>query len=365
MKKLVIIGCGPRGLAMALRASLYKDYEVTVIDPDPLITWSFPYMIEDLQMRSPISFDLTTLCPDLKEYSLSNYLNYSYEYANQFEVEICDILCTRKDFINYLKSLFKLLKNSTNVKFIFDQALLIKDGNITCNTVNVNYDYLIISAGKNNHCIETPSYLKNKPLITLQDLLLKRNKSKYLNVIGSGQQAAEIVEYAARQNLYVNWIQKHTPIIKQYPAPCILDWGVKSALSSYYSTLHRSDYKNTYLKEVKEWGPSITPHIALKLEEVNYSILNPTTTEYLNKIADNILALGFKQEVKLLDLDFNLTLDPQANNFPEIQKDFQSTSNSNVYFTGLLALRFDGPRQGSVISAALTANKIMQSILNN
>jgi pyruvate/2-oxoglutarate dehydrogenase complex dihydrolipoamide dehydrogenase (E3) component len=365
MKKIVIIGCGPRGLAMALRASLYKNYEVVIIDPNPLITWSFPYMMEDVLMRSPISFDLTTLCPDIQKFSLANYLNYSYKYNNQFEVEYCDIFCSRLEFINYLKYIFNLVKSSTSIKFIFDQALLIKDGNITCNTINVNYDYLIISTGKNNHCIDCPSYLKNKPLITLQDLLLKRNKSKYLNVIGSGQQAAEIVEYAARQNLYVNWIQKHTPIIKQYPSPSIQDWGIKSALSSYYSTLHRSDYKNNYLKEVKEWGPSITPHIALKLEEVNYSILKPTTTEHLNKIADNILALGFKQEIKLLDVNFNLALDPQAFNFPQIQKDFQSSSHSNIYFTGLLALRFDGPRQGSIISAAQTANKIMQNILNN
>lgn len=364
MKKIVIIGCGPRGLAMALRASLYN-YEVVIIDKDPLITWSFPYMLEDIQMRSPISFDLTTLCYDIQQYSLSNFLNQPTTFSNQSEVENCDVLCSRVEFINYLKHIFNTLKTKPNVKFIFDHAIKINDGNITCNTVNVTYDYLIISAGKNTHCINKPAYLNNKPLITLQDLLLKRNKSKYLNVIGSGQQAAEIVEYAARQNLYVNWIQKHTPIIKQYPVPSIQDWGVKSALSSYYSTLHRSDYKNNYLKEVKEWGPSITPYIALKLEEVNYSIINPSTTQYLNQIADNILSLGFKQEVKLLDLSFNIDLESQASNFPNIKKDFQSTSHSNIYFTGLLALRFDGPRQGSIISAANTANKIMNSILNS
>lgn len=364
MKTIVIVGAGPRGLAMALRASLYN-YQIIIIDEDPISTWRAPNMLENIQMRSPISFDLTTLCPDLNNYSLSTFLNLSTKYTSQEEVENCDILCSRYDFINYLKFIYLELAKRKNVKFIFKKAYSISANYINCFNEKVTYDYLIICTGINNHKIEYPAYLQNQPLINLKQILNKQYSSKYFNVIGSGQQSAEIVEYLARQNLYVNWIQKHTPTIKQYPVPSIKEWGIKSALGPYYSTLSKSNDKNNYLQEVKKAGPTITPYIALKLEDLNYSIIKPTTTEYLNNVAHNVLALGFKQEIELLPFDFEIMKDCQAVNFPNIDKNFRSSSNNNIYFSGLLALRFDGPRQGSIISSALTANNIMCSILEN
>lgn len=364
MKTIAIVGAGPRGLAMALRASLYN-YEVIVIDEDPISTWRAPNMLEDIQMRSPISFDLTTLCDDLNIYSLATFLKIDSKYSSQEEVENCNVLCSRYDFINYLKFIYLELSKRKNVKFIFKKAHSISTHYINCFNEKVFYDYLILCTGLSNHKIEYPAYLHNQPLINLKQILNKQYTSKYFNVIGSGQQSAEIVEYLARQNLYVNWIQKHTPAIKQYPVPSIKEWGIKSALGPYYSTLTKSNDKSGYLQEVKKVGPTITPYIALKLEDLNYSIIKPTTTEYLNKAAHNILALGFKQEIALLPFEFDIAKDCQSVNFPSIDKDFRSSSNQNIYFSGLLSLRFDGPRQGSIISSALTANQIINSILNN
>jgi len=364
MKKLVIVGCGPRALAVALRASLY-DYNITIIDEFPLGTWSTSNMLEDMLMRSPISFDLTTFYPELAQYSLASFLNKNVVYSTQKDVEECTILCTRQEFKLYLNYIYSILLRK-NIVINNSNVSLVTETNVVCkNSTIVPYDYLILSTGKNNHIIDIPNYLRNKHLLTIKDIIYKNYTNREVNVIGSGQQAAEIVEYLSRNKSNVTWIQKHTPLVEPYPTPSIKNWGLYSALGNYYSTLSSITSRDEYLMNVKNWGPSITPHITTQLQKQSFNLLlNPSTTKELNLNAYFILALGFKQDIKLLNFNFNIALDKHATNFPSIKKDFQSTSHPNIYFTGLLALRFDGPRQGSIISSAFTATTIINSMNN-
>ena len=78
---ITIIGAGPRGLSLALYA-LFKNYKVTLIDSNPLHTWASDYLISDLEMKSPLSFDLVTYIKELQEFSLSNYLKLDYTFSS-------------------------------------------------------------------------------------------------------------------------------------------------------------------------------------------------------------------------------------------------------------------------------------------
>lgn len=363
MKNLVIIGAGPRGLAVALRASLHTEFKVTVIDEEPLSTWTFPRMLSDIQMRSPITFDLTTFHSDLKEYSLSYFLGYKFVTETQEQAEYSDIFCYRKDFVDYLKFIVEELKKN-KVCFARQKVLDITDSTVECNSTKIEYDYLIMATGRKTQEVKLPSYLRNKKLIDVRNLHDVPWNNKPINVLGSGQQSAELVEFLARQKARVTWIQKHKPKIEQYPVPTMKQWGIRTALGSYYCDLSLN--KPMYLKRVKQWGPSITPYIASKLEKVTYKVvLDPQSTNDINIESDFILATGFTQQIGLLPHTFNLDRNPYDVYLPKINKSFNSTSHLNVYFTGMLAVRYDGPRQGSIISSADTANNIIKNILSS
>lgn len=358
MKHIVIIGGGPRGLAVALRASMYN-YKVTVVDKAPMSTWTFPYMLPDMQMRSPITFDLVTYCPELQEYSLAKFLNHKVKAECQKEIEACTTYCRRQDFINYLKYIVDLLKKR-GVVFAKHNACRITTTHVECEAIKLPYDYLVVAAGRKAHQPKCPCYLKNKKLITIADLPEQSWKGKGINVIGSGQQAAEIVEYLCSQQAKVVWIQKHKPKVSQYPAPSYTEWRERSALGTYYT---KALDKQGYLKRVKQWGPSITPHIANKLERCKYRVLyNPTSTSEINMDYEFILAAGSNNEVELLNFDFNIDKNYLNPKLPRLNTNFQSTSNPNIYFTGLLALLCGGPRQGSIISSGDTARTILETI---
>jgi len=364
MKNLIIIGAGPRGLAMALQALKYKDkFNISIVDPNPMSTWKFPYMLPDMEMRSPITFDLVTFQRDMKQYSLAKFLKEEVVAESQKEVEDNTLFCRRKEFVNYLKYIIVLLKQG-GVSFVPRKTLGISDTFITTDKGNLYYDYLVVAMGKSTQETKCPSYLRNKKLLSTSCLFNCGWSEKIVNVVGSGQQAAEVVDYLCGQRAEVNWLQKHTPKVHQYPVPSFKDWGITSALGPYYSKARIN--KADYIRRVKQWGPSITPYINNRLETRNYKITKDiTNTNSINMEGQFFLATGFNQEVKLLNTTFDIKKNRNNTNLPDIVNSFQSSSHPNIYFTGGLATHFDGPRQGSIISSGLTAHTILLSILKN
>lgn len=362
MRKIVILGGGPRGLAVALQASLLN-YDVTIIDNRFLSTWSFPNMISNIQMRSPISFDLTTLNSNLKTFSLSNYLGYNLNFENLEEVESSNIFCNRAEFVNYLKYIISFLKAS-KVKFILDNVTLITSNSIvTKSKKTLEFDYLIIATGKNTQTCKCPSFLKENHL-NINSIYNTDWNKKEVYVVGDGQQSAEYINYLNSQNALITWVIKKEPKVSQYPVPSFKDWGHQTAFGNSY--LNQTQHKLNYLENVKNWGPSITPYIYNKIKDIKLEkIVAPSNTKNINTEADFILATGYEQDINILNFSFDYKKDPLNSKLPNIKKDFKLFSQPNIYFTGLLALYYDGPRQGSILSSANTAKTIMESIQNN
>lgn len=362
MKNLVIIGSGPRGLAVALKACLYKDkFNIYVVDKEPTSTWKFPNMLSNMEMRSPITFDLTTFQEQLKEYSLAKFLNKEVKDNTQIEVENNTNFCKREEFIEYLKYIISILVKE-GVKFIKREVKIIDNNFISTEIENIYYDYLVIATGKVSQEEKCPSFLKEKSLISTNDLFDIDWKDKIISVIGSGQQSAEVVEYLCSQKASVFWVQKEKPIVNQYPVPSYKEWGIASALGPYYSKTSLNRFE--YLMKVKQWGPSITPYINNLLITHKYTnIINPSSTSDLHISDYFLLATGFTQDINLLNINFNIKKNINNNKLPDIVNAFQSSSHPNIYFTGTLAIQFDGPRQGSIISSGITAHTIILSIL--
>jgi hypothetical protein len=363
MKKILIIGAGPRGLSVALQAC-FLNYDITIIDPTPLSTWSIPNIIDNIYMRSPITFDLTTFNSNLRKFSLSNFLKKDINSFTQQEVEETSLFCSRIEFKSYLDFIVLYLQKQ-NVKFYKEHVNTIHLNKVVSSSnTELFYDYLIIATGSQTQELKIPCYLNKKNIILPNQIFNNNWKDKEIYVLGSGQQSAEYVYYLKSKKAVPIWIQKHRPIISQYPVPSFKEWGSQSALGNFYST--QIFNKDLYLKQVKEWGPSITPYINNKLKKFNYiTIKDPKTTQDLNLDIPFVIATGYTQNIDKLQFNFNLEKDKSNNCLPNITKDFQSTSNSNIYFTGLLASRYDGPRQGSIISASLTSEKILNSINAN
>ncbi len=364
MKHIVILGGGPRGLAVALQAAL-SNYQVSIIDTHFLSTWSFPNMVDNLQMRSPKSFDITTLNPNLYNYSLSKFLNIPIQTKCLTDVENINIFCSRINFYNYLQYVIKILKQ-LNVRFITTKINTINTHNlITEKNSIINFDALVIATGRLTQTVKTPSFLKNQN-VTIENIYNTDWNNKEVYIVGDGQQSAEYVNYLCSQKAKVTWLIKKDPIVSQYPVPSHKEWGVQSAFSNFYKDQYTQSEKNIYLENVKKWGPSITPYINNLISKYSINVLKDIkTTKELNIYNPFILATGYEQDIDLLNFSFNLKRDKYNNKLPSISKHFQSTSNPNIYFTGLLALRYDGPRQGSILSSANTAKTILNSIENN
>lgn len=362
MHKIIIIGGGPRGLAVALRASMHSNLQVTIIDKSFLSTWSSNNMISNLQMRSPISFDLTSLCPDIEEYSLANYLKIPIRVTTLKELEEVDSFCHRDEFKSYLEGIITILKNR-NVIFLKNKALKISELNVTTENQILSYDSLIIATGKGTQDIKCPAFLQNIGLIT-QDIYNYDWFNKDVNVIGDGQQSAEFIDYLNQQHANITWIVKHNPIVSQYPIPSYKEWGSQSGFSNFYKD--QSLNKDEYLHNIKQWGPSITPYIYKKIKDIRLNkIINPQSTKNINTQAPFILATGSIQNINLLNFTFNIKKDKNNGCLPSIKNNFQSESHPNIYFTGLLSLRYDGPRQGSIMSSGPTAQTIINTINNH
>lgn len=364
MKKLVIIGAGPRGLAVALRAVQHQELEVHIVDPKPLSTWLFPNMVPHMQMRSPVSFDLVTFQQDLHPlYSLAKYMKiYEPMPITQKEVENFPHLCMRQDFINYLAFITQTIEAQGGTIVKRKVTDVTEDKVLLFGGYALEYDYMVVAVGKANQSPILPNYLRESAnLKTVQDLCMCSWFKQEVNVVGSGQFAAELVEFLTRQGAIVNWITKHVLAVSQYPVPSCKDWGLKSALGDFYSRGLMEPKE--YLKEVKQWGPTITPYIANLLDGRSYKVIQPESTKELNLELPTFLAAGSKEDASLLPVSLPIKRDPTSTNLPSIVKPFKSSSHPNVYFTGGLAVRYDGPRQGSLISSGLTAKAIITDVL--
>lgn len=365
-KSIVILGCGPRGLTAALQALKYKDkYNIYLIDPSPISTWKYPHMVVDMKMRSPITFDLTTFQKDLQTYSLSNYLGYNTEPVfTQQEVEKNSIYCKREEFLKYLQYILNILQKE-GVTLIKQKPTVISKDEIVFKSTKLQYNYLIIATGKFTEEPVIPNYIKHSNINFCKDVYSNNWVNKKVYVLGSGQFAAEIVNYLiTTTNKHIFWVQSKEPKVEQYPAPSFKNWGLFSALSNYYyKNLSIKQTGEEYLKRVKSWGPSITPYINNKLLKNidKYTVIKPNDIK-IESNSEFILALGRRQNINNLPLDFSISKGYSQDKVPRLNRDFSSYSNPNIYFTGLLSLELGGPNQGSLISCGETAKVILNSI---
>lgn len=372
-KKLYILGSGPRGLSVALAAAQYLDkLDVFLVDEKEMSQWKSPNLIDSIQMRSPITFDLVTYIQELQNHSLSNFLDKPIKFSsNQRDIEQCDIYCSRKKFLQYLQNIRRTVIRS-GVKPIKKTVTTINESYLQSSDRKYLFDYLVLSGGLSFTKLQEPYYAKNysDKIISVKDLLSNgyyKTDNKFL-VYGSGQNAAEVVSWLAENKRSVYWILKHNYKITQYPVPSHKDWSIRSALGPAYRNTKAT--KAQYLKAVKEWTPSITPYIAERINEnINYiSIIKPTGVAEILSLMDDanfiLCQTGTKPDVNLIPFNFDIAINPKNPCYPNIKDGFVSTSHPNIYFTGTLCRLFDGPRQGSIISAGITAKEIMRNIIN-
>lgn len=368
---ITIIGAGPRGLSTALYA-LHKGHTVNLIDPDPLHTWNTNYIISNLQMRSPVTFDLVTYIEELQDFSLANFLNIPYTFTSkQCIIEFNNIKVSRSHFSSYLQ--FILKKITSKINLIKKKVIDVIENNVYLNdSTIIKSDAVVFCIGYTGK-LNIPKWLNStnlsKSIISLNTILSNKNiyKDKKWLVIGSGQGAAEITEYLCNLNGYVNWVTNNPIKVYQYPAPDIKLWGKKSALGDYYRSLNNSIDKVNYLKKVKKWQPSITPYIDHKLKQVNnkYKILHLNNyTDILNLEFDYIvLATGLNPSIASLPTSIKIPSNSFNTIFPNITQGFKlNVPNCDWYVSGILATFYDGPRQHSLISSGLTAKEIINNI---
>jgi lysine/ornithine N-monooxygenase len=357
---LIVIGIGPRGLGLILRA-VKEGVPIIGIDPNPLATWKPPNMIEDMYMRSPITFDLVTFQEDLKDYSLANYVNQEPIVGNQREIESNTTIVHRKTFISYLNDIWNDLKSRIN--YIPEKVISIEPNRVTLSN-NDRIDGTIVSATGSNSRPNIPIWSR-RYLTEGRTMEYKRFISKdiplksHIGVIGSGQNAAEVAYSLAYKGYRVTILMKHKPKIERYPLPTYKQWKVKSGLGDYFRKLSLEDRKK-YLKDIKLWQPSITPYIEDKLTQIGvnrYQVNKVSDLERLSPIDYFILCAGSKTDINNLPLAFNENVYPELPNQPYLSQGF--ISKNDIYYTGSLAKGYDGPRQGSLISIGITSKEII------
>lgn len=365
---LIIIGLGPRGLGLILRA-IQSGIKVVGIDPFPLSTWTPPNIIKDMYMRSPITFDLVTFQKDLQEFSLANYLDeeINIDKLNQREVESNITIVHRTDFNNYLKEIWGYIK--PRIEYIPEKAISISNRTVTLSNNEVIDGSIVVASGNNsklNVPIWNRRYISEGKSSNYKRFLDKKVSTKnHIAVIGSGQNAAEVAYDFKKRGYKVTILTKHKSKVDKYPLPTYKDLGVRTALGDYYRRLPLKDKVN-YLKDIKKWQPSITPYIDSKLKEFKVNKFTLTGTRDLNRLTPidyYILCAGFKPNINNVPLEINEDTYELLPNFPILNKGF--ISNKGIYYTGLLATGYDGPRQGSLISIGETSEEIINHYKEN
>lgn len=365
--KIAIVGCGPRGLSAALYILSYIDeVSIDIYDPDCLKTWSFPNLLDDIRMRSPITFDLVTNDPDMYRFSLSKFMNINLKPLplNQSSLEALDHPVDRKSFIEYLHYIKDFLIKS-GVNFIKETA-----HTITAFSVNNNkYDAVILSMGSSTKRVY-PNWLRDeevkylvKPLSESHDI-----KNENILVVGSGQSAAEYVAYFSSNNI-VHWMCNKELKIHNYPAPSYTEWKEHSALGKVFLNLKTKQEKKNYLRDVKQWGPSITPHTYSEIKYNKTSIRNLSyegsrdIKAYIanNNISCILVAIGGQPDITRAPIGSAVLSEVN----PYLPKVYPGYKMSNgIYVTGLIALDYGGPRQGSLVSTGDTSKEIALDIKN-
>jgi lysine/ornithine N-monooxygenase len=363
-----IVGAGPRALSIAIYAQ-HMGKKVYLIDPEPLSTWKLPNILPKVVMRSPKSFDLVSFMPEeFDSWRLDTYQGLPYKYESQQEIEACPCLVNREEFIEYLYHSFNRLI-SRGITHIPKSAIGIgKDWIRLSDKSILHVDAVVVAIGSSsspkvpNWISKTDHYQK---LISKKELIELEELSKTYMVVGSGQAAGEYVSHLATTSK-VYWITNKDYRVDQYPAPTYKEWGPKSALGSYYRSFYGdSSLEESYLKSIKAWQPSITPHLRAELEDKKDRIveLRLESVRDVDQVIDQVdhilIATGFKTSLSSNPLFNDIQRLPNDPNYPLLSS-FRSTSG--IYFTGQLAIRFDGPRQASMISAALTAKEILEDM---
>lgn len=369
-----IIGGGPRGLSVALYA-LSRNLTVELFDPKPLSSWHTQNIISNILMRSPVSFDLVNFLPELSQFSLAKYLGYAVDYTSmsQKDVELCDIEVDRNKFYSYLEHIFKYLLSQKNFKYYSKRITNISQNFIRSNRNEYAYRNLVLSSGNYLNRIKYPSWIDynnlSKKIVSLNSI--KHISNCKILVVGSGQGAAEAVQYLASYN-EVSWVVKKLPLVTKYPVPDYKYWGVKSALSNYYSNYLKTwNSKLNYLSKIKKWQPSITPKIKSELDRLDYELIQINSNVDLLKVNSDydfvICITGYQLNYslirKLFDSNFLPIKHSYIPNTLDITNNFKVRNLDKVYVTGNLALSYDGPRQGSLISSGITSKTIVEDII--
>lgn len=348
---LSIIGCGPRGLALALIAR-ERGIEFQVFDAEPIHTWQTPNILSGINMRSPLTFDLVTGLR-LPQYSLMEFLGYKpLSLPSQAEIELYPIRCSRAEFLSYLE----WIKCGLNSYIINDNVIEIGLDFVRTPTKCYPSDYIAVCLGESVAKPVVPEWVANTHLPIIQPRDIERTTRPEYYVVGSGQRAAETC-ITLKDKAPVTLFYKRPWRVEEYPAPSWKDWYYRSALGPYYRQL-ASKHRANYLKEVKAWQPSITPEVAAQLKGVK--LVPPGEIEITN--AAVVLATGTQPKLSLVPLQNPIKQDCLNPNLPLLSNGFKS-SQANLYFSGTLATGFDGPRQASVISAGMTAWEITSDIL--
>lgn len=365
-RRVVIVGAGPRGIAIAIEAR-YRGYECILIDRYPMGSWrdAAPNMV----MRSPLSFDL--VYPGAPTWGTSSLISFVHPGSSepnwgdcmQRGLEYMGERCTRDTFIAYANRCLLEL----DVPVVKDRVLMVERNWVRTTTDYIQADLVVVAAGLSPITL-VPDWILpvSHKLVTYREVVDGLPRGTYA-VIGGGQSGAEYCELLARQGHKVYWLINETPKVTQYPAPSYRDWGIRSALSGYYRTIPSPSLAQEYLGQIKAWQPSITPHIHTLMQQKGDAITTlqgPGTREgqgtweiLQRKVTGVLLCTGSKPPI----VDYGEI--PIRSGGRLVLNNFMASNG--VYHTGLTAIGYDGPRQASVISAGITAKEILDADLDS
>jgi cation diffusion facilitator CzcD-associated flavoprotein CzcO len=366
MRKVLIVGAGPRGIAIAIEGK-HRGYECVLVDSSyPMSSWDDA--APNLVMRSPLSFDLVyPNAPTWDQYSLIGYVHPGSSEPQwgvdadtvQRGMEYMEERCSRDTFIQYGKYCLEQL----DIPVIRDRVRMV--GSTWVRTTNdyMEADLVVVAVGL-SPITTIPEWIApvSQKLVTPREVIEGLPQGAYA-VVGNGQSGAEYCDYLARMGHKVYWVVSGIPRVTQYPAPSYADWGMRSALSNYYRIIPTSPMKEDYLRQIKAWQPSITPHIHSLMQKHGDAITTlqgPGTREgqsswevLQRKVTGVLLCTGNKPAI----VDYGEP--PHRAGGRLVLNNFMASNG--VYHTGLLAIGYDGPRQASVISAGNTAKEIFDA----
>ena len=360
-KKVLIIGAGPRGIAVAIEAKS-RGYDCVFIDKHPMTSWNDT--APGMMMRSPLCFDLVYPRSNTwDDYSLMKYVDPDVTESHWGEcqqrgMEYQEDRCSRDTFISYATHcLYK-----TQYPIIRDRVLMVGKTWVRTSNEYITGDVVVVATGL-SPITYIPQWVEpvSDKLVTAREVIDGVPLGTYA-VIGSGQSAAEYALLLSTQGHKVYWLVNDRPRVSQYPAPSYIDWGLKSALSGYYRTIPNDMMKKEYMMQIGAWQPSITPMVSTLIHQQGDSISileGPGTREgyqtwetLQRKIDGALLCTGNKPSI----IDYGE--EPHRVAGKLVLNSFMASNG--VYHTGLVAVGYDGPRQASLISAGITAKEILE-----